>query len=301
MMAFQLQSISAAPGALAWVRAGRASRVLHVFSAVCNLINDQQDLLTLMLEPGPMDPFALLLAQPPSFAGFVEHIEAESIISLSPGRIRIGSLEVVVDEPLVWTSQPDWASLRTGLHRKSHWIDLLEREVIRTRSAESLAALIGNPHASWHGTRTPWWAMAAEPVRSLLDGIASRDGQILSEAAFRLAGLGPGLTPSGDDFLIGVMYAARIMLEPGEADAFCETIMHASVPRTGLFPAAHLTAASTGEASGHWHGLLAACLAGEDDGIYGALDRLLAVGHTSGEDALSGFLLGIRAFHRRTD
>jgi hypothetical protein len=301
MKPLQLQTISAAPGALAWVRAGRPARVLHVFAAVCNLISDRDDLLSLILEPGQMDPFTLLLKQPPSFAGFIEHLNAESSVTSGSGRIRIDGLEVVIDKPLAWISRPDWDALRVALSGNPGWIDLVEGEVIRSRSAESLAALIGNPGAAWRGSRPPWWGKAAGPIQSLLEGVASRDERALSRGACRLAGFGPGLTPSGDDFLIGLMYAARILLEPGEADAICETIVRASVPRTGLFPAAHLTAASRGEASGHWHALLAACLEGEDEGIRSALSRLLAVGHTSGEDAVSGFLLGLRHAQEPSD
>ena len=213
-----LPTISAAPGALDWVRAERPAHVLHVFAAACNLINDGDDLLSLILQPGPLDPFTLLLKQPASFAGFAEHISAESIVTHSSGRIRIDDLEVVIDEPMAWTSRPDWDTLRVGLSGNLDWIDVIEGAVIRSRTAESLAALIGNPHASWEGSRPPWWAKAAAPVQELLNGITSRDERALSRAASRLAGLGPGLTPSGDDFLIGLMYAARIMLEPGEAD-----------------------------------------------------------------------------------
>ncbi len=265
-----------------------------MFAGVCNLINDGGELLSLIVDPGLMDPFSLLLKRPASFAGFLDHLSAESVVSLGSSRIQIGRLEVAIEEPVAWDSRPDWAALREGLSGDHEWIGLIEKRVLQKRSDESLAALIGNLDASWRGSRAPWWVNATAPIQSLLDGLAARDKQALSEAASRLAGLGPGLTPSGDDFLVGLMYAARIMLLPGEAQDVCDTLVRASVPRTGLFPAAHLTAASIGEASGHWHALLAACLDGEGRGIRAALDRLLSVGHTSGEDAVSGFVLGLQ-------
>ena len=97
-------------------------------------------------------------------------------------------------------------------------------------------------------------------------------------AARQLAGLGPGLTPSGDDVLLGVMYALWVW-RPDEP--LIQTIGHAANPRTTTLSAAFLTAAMAGEATNHWHDLVM--------GGPGAANRLLALGQTSGADAWAGF------------
>jgi len=54
-----------------------------------------------------------------------------------------------------------------------------------------------------------------------------------------------------------------------------------AVPRTTTLSAAFLRAAGDGEATIHWHDLA--------DGRPGAMDRILAIGATSGRDAWIGF------------
>jgi hypothetical protein len=60
-----------------------------------------------------------------------------------------------------------------------------------------------------------------------------------------------------------------------------ELILEAAVPRTTSLSAAFLRAAAAGEATIHWHHLA--------NGDSTAVERILAVGHTSGRDAWKGF------------
>ena len=290
-----LRAISVAPGALTWLQYGRTSRVLHVFKTACNLIDDQGEILSLILDPGQMDPFAIALERPPARDGFAGYLDADSPVRIMPDEIRVGALRVWIDDPVLWTSRPDWGLICAALSRTSGWLSQIEERLLQSRSVDSLAALIGNPDASWQGTRSPWWTKAAVPIKILMYGLASRDERKLGLGAARLAGLGIGLTPSGDDFLIGMMYAIHATLDPREAQALSCVIEKVASPRTGAFPAAYLKVAAQGEAANHWQALLVACVEEEPTGINTALDTLLAVGHTSGEDALAGFLLGIKS------
>jgi len=287
-----LRAISVAPGALTLLQQGRTSRILHVFKTTCNLIDDQDKILSLILDPGQMDPFAIALERHPAWDSFTGYLDADSPVKITSDEIRVGVLRVSINDAELWTSCPDWGAIRAALSRASGWLSQIEEQLLQDRSADGLAALIDNPAAAWQGARSPWWTKAAAPIKILMDGLAFRDGRKLGQGAARLAGLGIGLTPSGDDFLVGLMYAIWSMFKSSEAKALCGVLEKAAAPRTGLFPAAHIRAAARGEAAAYWHGLLMACVEGDPEEIDAALDTLLAVGHTSGEDAVSGFVLG---------
>jgi Protein of unknown function (DUF2877) len=100
-------------------------------------------------------------------------------------------------------------------------------------------------------------------------------GNALADEADLLIGCGPGLTPSGDDYLAGMLVALWRWLAP-------------RLPgRTSAISAAHLAAAAAGEAHEALHAYLEPLFAG------GAaweepLQRLSRVGHGSGWDALAG-------------
>lgn len=106
-------------------------------------------------------------------------------------------------------------------------------------------------------------------------------GNALANEAEALIGLGPGLTPSGDDYLAGMLVALRVSGRGMQAEGLWRWLQPRLEARTSALSAAHLTAAAAGEA----HEALHAVLGGEPD-----LEALGAVGHTSGWDALAGAL-----------
>jgi hypothetical protein len=112
-------------------------------------------------------------------------------------------------------------------------------------------------------------------------------GTMLSKDAEGLIGLGPGLTPSGDDYLGGVLIALRAVGRATQADELWRWLAPRLPEHTSAISAAHLAAASSGEA----HEALHACLetlAGGDGDWEDLLARIASVGHCSGWDGLAG-------------
>ncbi|HMK09041.1 MAG TPA: DUF2877 domain-containing protein, partial [Anaerolineales bacterium] len=126
---------------------------------------------------------------------------------------------------------------------------------------------------------------------ALLQALSASSRADLRAAGAALAGLGGGFTPAGDDFLTGAMMALWALRDSAGAGAVAGTLAQAAVPRTTAVSAAWLDAAARGEATESWHRFLEALAAGQAQAAAEAEQRILAIGHTSGEDALLGFLL----------
>ena len=95
------------------------------------------------------------------------------------------------------------------------------------------------------------------------------------------------MTPAGDDYLMGALYALWAM---GRADArLMEVVVETAVLRTTTLSLAWLRAAARGEASMVWHELVEAALAGDGGGVETAVFRILATGASSGAAAWAGF------------
>jgi hypothetical protein len=75
-----------------------------------------------------------------------------------------------------------------------------------------------------------------------------------------------------------------------EARSHTAIIAKAAAPRTHVLSAAWLEAAAEGEAAEDWHSLLEAIHDHNEAAVRGAVSRILPTGHTSGSDALGGFL-----------
>lgn len=120
----------------------------------------------------------------------------------------------------------------------------------------------------------------------------------LARAATLLVGLGPGLTPSGDDVLGGLMLALTASGHTNLRDALWDAIAPELDALTVPISAMHLSAAADGLAGAAMHALLDALLTDSPD-----LEEKLATaadhGHTSGWDAVAGLVLGLEAILAR--
>lgn len=129
------------------------------------------------------------------------------------------------------------------------------------------------------------------PLLRLTAALRHGDLDIVRAAAHALAGLGPGLTPAGDDMLVGVM--AGLWLAPAALPASlsvaeaCHLITKVAIPRTTTLSGAWLRHAAHGEFGEPWHQLAAALTVQAD--VEAAITRLLAFGASSGMDAFTGF------------
>jgi hypothetical protein len=96
-----------------------------------------------------------------------------------------------------------------------------------------------------------------------------------------LIGLGPGLTPAGDDFVGGAMIALRTFGHVDVAVRIAAWALPLAEERTSRISRAHLECAAMGEGHEALHDWL--------DGFRPAdLERLARIGHTSGLDAAAG-------------
>jgi hypothetical protein len=120
-------------------------------------------------------------------------------------------------------------------------------------------------------------------AQCLLDAPLSR-GMTSNDAVSDLIGLGPGLTPSGDDFLMGALAALDALGQTNMRAALGRAIV-AAAGRTSAVSASLLRAAAAGHVGENLHTMVAAIITGDADG---AIDAATRIGHTSGWDALAG-------------
>jgi hypothetical protein len=125
--------------------------------------------------------------------------------------------------------------------------------------------------------------LLAQGAHSLMAAVERRSG--LAAAAQQLAGLGPGLTPAGDDYVLGAMAALWLL---GERDPL-PAMAAACATRTTLLSGAFLRAAAQGQFTEGWHHLAHALDRQDEPGSRRAVRHIAAFGASSGRDSLAGF------------
>jgi hypothetical protein len=139
---------------------------------------------------------------------------------------------------------------------------------------------------------SPHTGAVADRLRAGTAGLADAlsNGSDPTAAADALLGLGPGLTPAGDDVLAGALVASVQLGRPVPALA---AHVHRRRSATTALSADLLRHAAAGRAAPPVLGLLDALVGARPVGP--ALAGLLAVGSTSGHDTATGVLLAARA------
>jgi Protein of unknown function (DUF2877) len=143
-----------------------------------------------------------------------------------------------------------------------------------------------NPHAS--AARVPFETLANGLSHALASGTLSHD---LTSSATLLLGLGPGLTPSGDDLLGGLMIALTALHHVHVRDDLWDALRPELDMLTNEISAMHLAVAADGIGAAVFHDALNAMLTGRATD----LEIIGAIGHTSGWDMLAGMVVALAA------
>jgi len=194
----------------------------------------------------------------------------------------IGGAVVSTAAATMW--RPPFWPRAAGVERVAAALDDLARRAHEQAPADGLARIVlestGEPDTALERIARP-------RVRRLRQWASARlSGSAHEQAPVDLVGLGPGLTPSGDDLLCGALLALHAI---GKVDASRD--LHAAiagVARSATSPLsnAFLQAAAEGQSFETLHTMIIALL--EYRPFAHDLEVLGRIGHTSGWDALAG-------------
>jgi hypothetical protein len=260
-----------------WLATSQHARVLHVFEDVCNLINEDGEVLSIVTKKIGNGPFNLVIEENILFS---DHLNVKSKISIESNRLTLEDLDINIDKAELWLSHPSWEVLYGKRDNILNQIISLPKweAYIKEEIAASQSALLA---------RVPGTVQA---MTSLISAITSADISTSIDSAKQLAGLGQGLTPSGDDFILGAVLAAWIVHPQDMARVLAKEIANAAAPLTTSLSAAWLRSAGRGEAGILWHNFFNALIAENPKAVQLHITELLSVGHTSGADAFAGFI-----------
>lgn len=257
-----------------WLASSTSAKILHVFEHACNLYNERREIISIVTQEIGPGPFNIVIE---SDVRFAEGLSMASPIFASTEQLSLGAITIQFVDAELWDACPDWKEL----HAKR---DNIRRQVSQV---SDVVVQVSNRRGA---------SQAATFSSSLASSIAEADIASCIHAAQKLAGLGQGLTPAGDDFLMGAVYAAWIIHPHEVAECIVTEIAKVAIPLTTSLSAAWLRAAAKGEAGILWHQLFVALIAGNETAIDLHTSKILSIGATSGADALAGFITTFTAY-----
>ena len=231
------------------------------------------------------------IVDPAGWAWVAGHLPAGSEVRIGDGMMECDRIALVTAVASSWLPPP-WPRHLVG-ETLSVALDDLERLAREKAPVEGLARVALSGAADLSATVLA--RLAGPRIARLRDWVGARlIGAMHKPVPLDLVGLGPGLTPSGDDLLCGALVALHAIGQVALARDLYAVIGEAARFATSPLSAACLKAAAEGQSAESLHEAIVALLAHQS--VAGPLEAVAQIGHTSGWDALAGAVLVLRTF-----
>ena len=255
--------------------------VHSTFERACNIACNGT-LLTLCTSSAADGPTTLRLAHGPA-RDLRDLFDIGEVVRRRDGGMQTSRVELELTHASVWRPLPRARLL------SSRCIDA------HVRHALGRLAQCRSTHASVIDGE------GASVVFAMRDACRALDSEQAVRHAARLVGWGEGLTPAGDDFLLGLIAGLNALVGDSERRGAFHRLLAAALnaltPRTTAIAAHYLRLAAGGHHTEPLVRLRHALLCEDDLGaVDAALCAALAVGATSGADTVSGLLAGLLAW-----
>jgi len=284
------------------------SGVIHsVFHHACNVSLEPDALFTLVASEKGNNPQGIRLGTPPEFT-FLNHLQVQQPVTCRGGIVRISGTDLSVDLRTARSWHIDLKGLRVDLHQRdtAHawavaWLEL-EKYRHGKRIFPMLSAI---PPARHTPVTLPGVEALVKRVFQTVPALIEATHNFQIEGAITairpLIGLGPGLTPSGDDFIVG--YLAGLWSTAGNDSSrlsFMSSVgtwLSQAASGTNAISSTYIRSAVNGNVS-EPIATLAQRVAQVNsmDSVREATRTALQVGNTSGADGVLGLLLGCLAW-----
>ncbi|HYM67999.1 MAG TPA: DUF2877 domain-containing protein [bacterium] len=281
---------------------GWSGEVLAVHPRSCYLVDEDGSISAVVRQPLGNGPFNLVIPAAPAPA--FHELSVGTPAAGTGDQITIGdAIRIGLGAATLWDPKA-YPGLAADDLALSRCLVAAYQTAVGASPNASLARLL--PHLQEEDLPAPMQEITHFPrshalIAGLVDALAQRNRRSLKVVTSSLAGLGPGLTPSGDDFLAGVLVALALAHEQRPDPVLAEIaglLVETAAPRTHEISAAYLRAAYAGEVSDRWHPLIGAIAAGDAAGAGAAARGVTEIGETSGADMLAGFIGGLGAIYR---
>lgn len=275
------------------------AHIHSVFTSTMNLkVDESTDLITLINSNETDLPQGIRVDDPTNFAfnGF----QVNGQVGCQAGILRFAGSELEIDLTRAERWQCDLRHLcnegdpeRFLVSWNLVWKILNDRQI--EFKADIIADSVINPR---EGSPSLFSERLNDGISTILRSAGKLDPGLANEAVSILVGLGAGLTPAGDDFLIGFMtglicrsgsdrnrelYIARL----GET-------IQSNLKRTNDISRTYLKHAGLGQVSRNLAELAEAICGGwNDDRLYVRMKSAMNTGHSSGMDTVTGLLVGL--------
>ncbi len=177
--------------------------IVHsVFDQACNIQLDRNSLVTLISSKLPNYPAAIKLdiAEDRRLCSLGFKVGMKAIVNKDEIKIPEVCVSIKLTGAKVWDSAPLFLRSKISEEMLCENIEKIRELTLKYGKTEGIASILNENEVD-----NNYKNFIIDSVKKLAKGIKYNDYKMITETSKRLIGLGPGLTPATDDFLLGIM------------------------------------------------------------------------------------------------
>lgn len=253
-----------------WSKQGDLLSIHSVFKRVVN-INTSKGLISIVTKGVGRSPSYIVIDQEADFLGT---------------DIRVGDLVRIDDNALIFES------LKVDISSAKVWKDVVDKDFSWKKSEVSFENLRAYKASvdRYYASDSAWEKIHCD--KDFNERINKLKGKNPSEAISSLIGLGPGLTPTGDDVLLGFLSVVNTCYDYIPVrEAFINEIRD-NLKCTSDISGCFLQMGTENHYHEYIQNLIYSIVRGLSESIPISVKKLLSIGATSGTDIATGIYLG---------
>lgn len=183
--------------------------IVHsVFDHACNIQLEENNLVTLISPKLPNYPAAIKLdiAENRMIRSIGFKTGMKSVINKDEIKMPEICISIKLSGAKVWDSSPLFLRSNISEEMLNKNIEKIRDLTLKCGEIEGVASILDGNKVD-----NNYKNFIINPVKRLAKGISNFDYKEITEASKRLIGLGPGLTPAADDFLLGILASLYYM------------------------------------------------------------------------------------------
>jgi len=183
--------------------------IVHsVFDHACNIQLEENNLVTLISPKLPNYPAAIKLdiAENRMIRSIGFKTGMKSVINKDEIKMPEICISIKLSGAKVWDSSPLFLRSNISEEMLNKNIEKICNLTLKCGEIEGVASILDGNKVD-----NNYKNFIINPVKRLAKGISNFDYKEITKASKRLIGLGPGLTPAADDFLLGILASLYYM------------------------------------------------------------------------------------------
>lgn len=298
MIAFQICS-----DLYKWIQyTDRYGEIHSIFKSTINILSDDGKFIPIVINNKPMSPHSIKLSENIDFRNLDIHMGYR--VRFTKSSLTISNINIYYKEPKLWDKKTKLVSSKDTYENLQFKIEIISDFILDKGNKSGIFKLMKFISKDL----SPFEDIPLEDQSQLfikdrfinfIHAFRNYELNSINSHSKKIIGFGPGLTPSMDDFISGIMisniYLSHLLdLNMEKAYRINQEIISDIDKRTTLVSEEMLKQSSTGETNEDIRDLMIAIIGpATSEKLNDLLAKVIDYGHSSGTDILCGIYTGI--------